>query len=71
MFWRKPTTVNVAIAPLLKTLKNLEVVAARLGEKMVENTTTIDRLTQQNDVHLQEASRARVILQKLNEIVGE
>ncbi len=71
MFWRKPTTVNEAIAPLLKTLKNLEAVGANLGAAMISAKEEISRLTAKNQARLSEVERAKTILKKLNEIVGE
>ena len=67
----KPTTVEGAIAPLLKTLENLRMVGANLGVKMTQNADTVVRLQDESEAHSREYDRAITIAKKLAEIVGE
>lgn len=66
-----PTTVDQAIASLLKTIKNLENVLKTVLSRAEEDRLAAVELTVSYNANLKEADRAEAILNKLNDLIGE
>lgn len=70
MFFNKPTTVDAAIAPLLKAVSDLEAVSALCFDKIEVNKGKIAALQTQNVAAREEGDRATSVLLALRVITN-
>ena len=70
MAMMKPKTVAAAVAPLIKILKNLELVSQAARAAVIANNEAMARLRDANERADYESTQADLIIESLGNIVG-